>query len=115
MSVETIIQSRRNLIKCQRWVKKGTSVGDRTKSALPPNNGHPRCRTRCPFRANNRSRFPHSITSSVRESTEGGTVRPSSLAVFRLIDNGNLVGNSIGKSAGAAPCSILSTKYAERW
>ena len=35
---------------------------------------------------------PHSITSSARASSDGGTIRPSILAVLRLITNSNLVG-----------------------
>ena len=34
----------------------------------------------------------HSIRSSARESTVGGTVKPSSLAAVRLIANSNLLG-----------------------
>ena len=34
----------------------------------------------------------YSITSSALASSEGGTVRPSALAVLRLITNSNLVG-----------------------
>ena len=34
----------------------------------------------------------HSITSSARASSVGGTVRPSALAVLRLITSSNLVG-----------------------
>src|SRR5262245_10357952 len=51
----------------------------------------------------------HSITSSAMASTPGGTVRPSLVAVLRLMTNSNLVGCSTGKSAGLAPFSILST------
>ena len=36
---------------------------------------------------------PYSITSSARASSVCGTVSPSSLAVFRLIANSNLVGS----------------------
>ena len=49
------------------------------------------------------------ITSSVRPSTEGGIVRSSALAVLRLMTSSNFVGCSIGRSAGLAPFSILST------
>jgi Luciferase-like monooxygenase len=42
----------------------------------------------------------YSITSSARASKEGGTVRPSALAVLRLITNSNLVGCSTGRSEG---------------
>jgi hypothetical protein len=56
----------------------------------------------------------HSITSSARASSDCGTVRPSALAVLRLMTSSNFVGCSIGKSAGLAPLSILSTKTAAR-
>ena len=45
---------------------------------------------------------PHSRTSSARARMEGGTVRPSALAVLRLITSSNLVGCSTGRSAGGA-------------
>src|SRR5262245_13139014 len=51
----------------------------------------------------------HSITSSARASSVGGTSRPSALAVFRLIASSNLVGNCTGKSAGFAPFRMRST------
>ena len=50
----------------------------------------------------------HSITSSARESTDGGTVRPSALAVFRLITVSNLVGACTGRSAGFSPFRMRS-------
>src|SRR5215813_5028901 len=56
----------------------------------------------------------HSITLSAATSSLSGTVRPSALAVFRLMTSSNLVGNSSGKSLGLAPLRILSTKPAER-
>jgi len=62
----------------------------------------------CLKRANNGSRG-YSITSSARDSRPGATVRPSALAVLRLITSANLVGCSIGRSAGLLPLSILST------
>src|SRR5262249_23182247 len=49
------------------------------------------------------------ITSSARSSSDGGIVRPSALAVLRLMTSSNLVGCSTGKSAGLAPLRILST------
>jgi hypothetical protein len=51
----------------------------------------------------------HSIILSARASTEGGMLSLSALAVFELMINSNLVGCSIGKSAGFAPFNILST------
>src|ERR1044072_1755974 len=62
------------------------------------------------FHRLDRTRFAwrtHSITSSARASSEGGTSRPSVLAVLRLITNSYFVGCWTGKSAGFAPLSIL--------
>src|SRR5262249_17039066 len=56
----------------------------------------------------------YSITSSARASNVGGMVNSSALAVVRLINSSNFVGNSIGKSPGLAPLRILSTKLAVR-
>src|SRR5262252_6851756 len=57
---------------------------------------------------------PHSITSSARASSVGGTSRPSVLAVLRLMINSNLVGCWIGRSAGLAPLKMRSTYDADR-
>ena len=52
----------------------------------------------------NRSKAaPYSITSSARARSVAGTVRPSALAVLRLIAKINFVGWSTGKSAGFSP------------
>src|SRR5215204_2873807 len=59
--------------------------------------------------ANQRTRVAHSITSSARARSVGGMVRPRALAVLRLMTSSNLVGCSIGRSAGLAPLRILST------
>src|SRR6516162_10577388 len=50
---------------------------------------------------------PHSITSSARASSVGGTSRPSAFAVVRLTTRSNLVGCSTGMSPGLAPRRIL--------
>src|SRR5262245_39622040 len=42
----------------------------------------------------------HSITSSARASTDGGTSRPSAFAVLRLMSSSNFVGCSTGRSPG---------------
>src|SRR5262249_11094001 len=52
----------------------------------------------------------HSITLSARARNAGGTVKPSALAVLRLMTNSNMVGCSTGRSAGWAPFRILSTQ-----
>jgi hypothetical protein len=51
----------------------------------------------------------HSITSSARASSVGGTSIPSAFAVLRLIANSNLVGCCTGKSPGFSPLSIRPT------
>src|SRR3974390_2481570 len=45
----------------------------------------------------------HSMTSSARASSVGGTSSPSSLPVLRLITSSNLVGSWTGRSAGFVP------------
>ena len=52
--------------------------------------------------------YYHSITSSARNSTTAGIVRPSALAVLRFKTNSNLVGVSIGVTAGFAPSKIFA-------
>jgi tetratricopeptide (TPR) repeat protein len=49
----------------------------------------------------------HSTTSSARARIDGGTVRPSALAVWRLMTNSNVVGCWTGRSAGISPLRIL--------
>src|SRR2546425_4565699 len=56
----------------------------------------------------------HSITWSARSSSDCGIVRPSALAVLRLITSSNFVGCSTGRAAGLAPLRILSTYVAVR-
>src|SRR6266478_3918410 len=45
----------------------------------------------------------HSITSSARASSVGGTSRPRTLAVCKLMMSSNLVARRIGRSAGFSP------------
>src|SRR5690348_6227851 len=59
--------------------------------------------------ARRRHRWLHSITSSAATSSVCGAVRPSALAVLRLMIISNLVGRSTGRSAGWKPCKILPT------
>src|SRR5215831_8144920 len=51
----------------------------------------------------------HSITSSARASSVGGTVRPSAFAVFRLTTNSNFTACWTGRSDGFAPFRIFPT------
>src|SRR5262249_39822002 len=48
----------------------------------------------------------HSITSSASASNAGGTSRPSTFAVVRLITNSNLVDCITGRSPGFSPFRI---------
>jgi hypothetical protein len=50
----------------------------------------------------------YSITSSAIESTSGGIVRPSALAVFMLMTSSNLLDCTTGRSAGIAPFKTLA-------
>src|SRR5215471_6716475 len=52
---------------------------------------------------------PHSITSSARASSVGGTSRPRARAVLRLITSSYLVGACTGKSPGFSPLRMRST------
>src|SRR5215469_16528120 len=49
----------------------------------------------------------YSMTSSARARIDGGTVRPSALAVFKLSTSSNVVGCWTGRSAGLAPLRIF--------
>src|SRR6185503_17301119 len=51
----------------------------------------------------------HSITSSARASSVGGTVRPSAFAVLRLMISSYFVGACTGRSAGFSPLRMRST------
>ena len=51
----------------------------------------------------------HSITLVACTRIDCGILRPSVLAVFKLIARSNIVGCSIGRSPGLAPYRILST------
>src|SRR5262249_40832860 len=51
----------------------------------------------------------HSITSVARSMIDGGTARPSALAVLRVTTISNLVGNGTGRSPGFSPRRMRST------
>src|SRR6266700_1027107 len=62
--------------------------------ATPPRRGHA---------------YAYLITSSAWNRSAGGIVRPSALAVLRLMTSSNFMGCSTGRSPGLAPLRILST------
>ncbi len=59
--------------------------------------------------AQERAPAHHCMISSARTRIDWGIVRPSALAVLRLITSSNFVGCSTGRSPGLAPLRILST------
>ena len=56
----------------------------------------------------------HSITSSARASTVGGSSKPIAFAVLRLMTSSYLVGACTGSSAGFSPLRMRSTYAAAR-
>src|SRR6516165_3667940 len=56
----------------------------------------------------------HSITSSAIASRDGGTSRPSVLAVLKLMTSSYFVGACTGRSAGYSPLRMRSTYPAAR-
>jgi hypothetical protein len=74
-----------------------------------PKSGHVQCTRRCPLCANSGHHATYSITSLAVASSDDGTVRPSALAVLRLITSSYLFGACTGRSAGFSPFRIRST------
>src|SRR5262249_34981940 len=70
-------------------------------SALPPKADM--CGATRDVRLGPKADTKFSITSSARAISVGGTVRPSALAVLRLITSSYLVGACTGMSAGFSP------------
>ena len=101
------------LAKCAQTLRKrvgrrGVEEPDhRHRRLLRPRRERPRCRRA----AEQRDELAplHSITSSARASSVGGTSRPSALAVLRLITSSYLVGACTGRSAGFSPLRMRST------
>src|SRR5262249_11375333 len=79
---------------------------------LCPSRERPRCRRAAEQRDELAAR--HSITSSARASSVGGTSMPSAFAVLRLMTSSNLVGACTGRSAGGVPLRIRSMYSAAR-
>ena len=74
-----------------------------------PESGHVQCTGSCPLCANSGHSATQSITSSARATNVGGTMRPSVLAVLRLMTKSNLVGCKTGRSAGFSPLRMRAT------
>ena len=89
-----------------KWLRP-FSIGNSIIPLLRPRRQRPRGRRATEQRDELAS--PHSITSSARASSVGGTSRPSALAVLRFRMSSNFVGCMTGRSAGLAPERILPT------
>ena len=92
-------------------VKNGPKADVRVESDLPPITDVGRAPRHVAFvpgtdsctAANVRGCAAYSITSSARASSDGGTSRPSIIAVAKLMTSSNLLACTTGKSAGLAP------------
>src|SRR5215813_2817215 len=86
-------------------------IGVASHSLLRPRRERPRSRA-----AEQRDELAplHSMTWVARASTDGGTSRPSALAVLRLIASSYFVGACSGRSAGFWPLRIRSPQPAAR-
>src|SRR5262249_30613161 len=76
-------------------------------SLLRARRERPPCRS--PAEQSDELAASHSITSSARAMSIGGTSRPSALAALRFTARSNLVGCSTGRSAGRSPLRMRST------
>ena len=97
------------LSKCSHWTR------DRVRRYVAQKANHRQCRLlrarrerQCRRATEQRDEVApsHSITSSAAACSVSGTVRPSALAVLRLITSSNVVGCSTGSADGLAPLRI---------
>ena len=96
---------------CPLWVISGHMQCKR-HVRFTPKSGHLQCNSDVrfvPIANYAAAKWLYSITSSARASSVGGIVRPSALAVLRLMTNSNRTGSSTGRSAGLAPFKMRST------
>ena len=95
------------VVKVCKSVGEGTFAGTRGKGEVAP---IPDLPATDPERGGSPSAAIHlsySMTSSARARIDGGTVRPSALAVLRLTTSSKVVGCCTGRSDGLAPLRIL--------
>src|SRR5262249_31446510 len=87
--------SKADISQRNRYVRFGSKADICTAPAhvrFTPESGHLQCSSQCPLWANSGPRATYSITSSARPIGVFGTLRPSALAVLRLITNSYFVG-----------------------
>src|SRR5262249_10167017 len=105
--VAQVAQARPQAISCKRLGDKAEKSDAWQLRTLLRARGEQQKKRRYGRAGEQRDELPpfHSITSSARASSVGGTSRPSAAAVCRLMTNSNLVGCRIGSSAGFSPLS----------
>jgi len=86
-----------------------SEIPQKAMSALPPKADM--CGAARDVRFGPKADITHSITSSACASSDGPIVSPNAFAVLRFRTNSNLVGRSIGMSAGLAPLETLSNEF----
>ena len=99
-----------SFLTCGRHVRFAPDCGPIAASQRADLQGHQGTfRERLPAMAGLADSSVSTIARSARRSVSGGTVRPSALAVLRLITREKRVGCSTGISPGFTPFRILST------
>ena len=81
---------------------------ERVKVRSSGKSGNAKCSVRLPYvTRRGRAANCHSITSSARPRMDWGTVRPTALAVLRLMASSTFVDCWTGRSPGFAPLRIF--------
>src|SRR5262249_18393151 len=117
--VSEVLKTLEESIKSRRSRPQGTRIErkkaeSRNPLLLRPCRDRPRGR-RAAEQRNEVAPSDHSITWSARASSDGGTSRPSSFAVLRLIASSYLVGACTGRSAGFSPFRMRPAYRPIRW
>src|SRR4051812_48659875 len=97
-----------------RFGSLGDILGSPPHVRLAPDNDRKSGHRRCQQSATRRHQPDYSITSSARASNVGGTVRPSALAVLRLITSSYLVGACTGTGLRSIRNSAVTQGQANR-
>jgi hypothetical protein len=91
------------------WVKNGSVRARAARPFYPQEQTSSACPSMSVWCCHERTCIGHSITSSARRRSDGGTVNPRALAVLRLIASWYFVGACTGKLASLSPLKMRST------
>src|SRR5262249_30698634 len=111
-SMQTSMKGRQTRISVWRAKEENADAGDLPR--LLRSGGKRRDEKATCQRSHKSSPANHWTISSARISTDCGILRPSALAVLRLMAKKNVLICSTGKSPGSAPCRKRWTYLAER-